>query len=267
MNFSYTFLETLYISPEVLQISLNRPELHNAFNEVLISELTDIGKKLQNLSSIRVVVLTGKGKSFCAGADLNWMKKTKELSFQDNVVDATVLGTMFHVLDEVPQAVIGRINGSALGGGTGLISICDISIGLEQAKFGLTEVNLGIIPSVISPFVINKIGIKNAREFFLTGERFDGKTALSAGLLNYVVTTEEELNKKVFHLINELLISGPVAVKESKQLIREFGKLNMNNVLQFTSEKIAKIRISPEGQEGISSFLEKRKPNWVKKID
>ena len=266
MDFSYNFLETTYLAPDVLQISLNRPDLHNAFNEELIAELTDIGLKLQSSSDIRIVILTGNGKSFCAGADLNWMKKSKNFSYDENMQDSLNLGKMFHTLDELPQAVIGKINGSAIGGGTGLVSICDISIGIERAKFGFSEVNLGLLPAVISPFIINKIDFRNAREFFLTGERFTAQTAHSIGLLNYVVKTEDELSEKVIYLINEIYTSGPAAVKEIKKLIKELRNFDMVKVLNLTAKKIATIRTSSEAQEGISSFLEKRKPLWFKNI-
>lgn len=267
MEFSYNFLETSFLEPDILTVKLNRPELHNAFNEELISELSDLGRTLSSNTSIRILILTGNGKSFCAGADLNWMKKTKQFTYDENIKDAKELGTMFHILDELPQAVIGRINGSAIGGGTGLVSICDITVALEDAKFGFSEVNLGLIPAVISPFVINKIDFRNAREYFLTGERFTATTALNLGLVNYTAKTEQELDEKVNHLVNEIYRSGPNAVKEAKRLIRHIQGLNMNQLLDLTAQKIASIRITPEAQEGIASFLEKRKPIWFKKLD
>jgi len=265
MEFNYKFLETTLIAPDIIQIALNRPDLHNAFNEDLIAELTDIGLKLQNNTDVRIVILTGNGKSFCAGADLNWMKKSKDFTYEENMQDSMNLGKMFHVLDQLPQAVIGKINGAAIGGGTGLVSICDISVGLSRAKFGFSEVNLGLIPAVISPFVINKIDFRNAREFFITGERFTGQTAQAIGLLNYIVESEQELNDKVTYLINQIYASGPSAVKASKQLINDLRNLDMDKMLDLTAKKIASIRTGPEAQEGISSFLEKRKPNWSKK--
>jgi methylglutaconyl-CoA hydratase len=211
--------------------------------------------------------LSGYGKSFCAGADLTWMKKTKDYSFEQNISDSKKLGKMFHVLDNLPQAVIGRINGSAIGGGTGLVSICDISVSIENAKFGFSEVNLGLSPAVISPFVINKIGIKNAREFFLTGERFSAKKAMELGLINHLVSDEHELDKKISFLINQIYSSGPQAVNESKKLINYINSKNMDLILEKTSELIAKLRTSNEGQEGISAFLEKRKPYWYKTLE
>ena len=264
MDFTYTYLETTYIAPDILQVTLNRPDLHNAFNEDLIAELTDLATKLHSKTS---VILTGKGKSFCAGADLNWMKKTKDFSFDENIEDATKLGTMFHVLNELPQAVIGKINGSAIGGGTGLVSICDITVTMNQAKFGFSEVNLGLIPAVISPFVIGKIDFKNAREFFITGERFDAQKAVDLGLVNYVVSSEEEMEQKITFLINQIYSSGPNAVKESKQLVQTIQNYQMREILSITAKNIASIRTSSEGQEGISAFIEKRKPNWFKKLE
>ena len=267
MDYNYQFLETSLLAPDILQVSLNRPELHNAFNEDIIAELTDLGTKLESNTTFRIVVLTGNGKSFCAGADLNWMKKTKDFSYDENMDDAIKLGTMFHVLNEVPQAVIGKINGAAIGGGTGLVSICDITIAMDRAKFGFSEVNLGLIPSVISPFVIGKIDFRNAREFFITGERFDAQRALEIGLINYVVSSEEEMNEKLSFLINQIYASGPQAVKSSKFLVKRIQNYHMQELLTTTAQKIASIRTSQEAQEGISAFLEKRKPNWYKKID
>lgn len=264
---TYRTLQVTSVASDILQVTLNRPELHNAFNEDLISELSDLGNQLSNNSDIRIVILTGNGKSFCAGADLNWMKKTKNFTFEENKDDAINLGMMFHILDELPQAVIGRINGSAIGGGTGLVSICDISVTVQQAKFAFSEVNLGLIPAVISPFVINKINFHNAREFFLTGERFDGNKACSIGLVNYVVKNEAELDQKVKYLVNQIYSSGPSAIKEAKHLIRTIQDKNMESILSSTAQKIASIRVSPEAQEGISAFLEKRKPDWIKKLD
>ena len=267
MKLNYKHLETTFIASDILQISLNRPELHNAFNEELIAELTDLATKLQTNSEIRIVILTGNGKSFCAGADLNWMKKTKDFSFEENIEDSNKLGTMFYVLNELPQAIIGKINGSAIGGGTGLVSICDISVAIDRAKFGFSEVNLGLIPAVISPFVIGKIDFRNAREFFITGERFDAQKALSLGLVNYVVSSEEEMNQKITYLINQIYSSGPNAVKESKLLVKTLQNINMQELLTKTASKIASIRTSEEGQEGISAFLEKRKAKWFKKVE
>ena len=266
MEFFYQFLETSLLAPDVLQVSLNRPDLHNAFNEVLIAELTDFATKLQSNTDIRIVILTGNGKSFCAGADLNWMKKTKDFTFEENKDDSLNLGKMFHALNELPQAVIGRINGSAIGGGTGLVSICDVSVAIDSAKFGFSEVNLGLIPAVISPFVISKIDFRNAREFFLTGERFDAQRALAIGLVNYVVSSESEMDEKITHLINQIYTSGPNAVSASKLLVKTIQNYNMQEILEVTAQKIASIRTTPEGQEGISSFLEKRKPNWFKEF-
>lgn len=266
MEFVYQFLETKFLAPDVLQVGLNRPELHNAFNEELIAELTDLATKLQTNTDIRIVILTGNGRSFCAGADLNWMKKTKDFSFEENKEDSLKLGKMFHVLNELPQAVIGKINGSAIGGGTGLVSICDISVALDRAKFGFSEVNLGLIPAVISPFVIGKIDFRNAREFFITGERFDAQRALNIGLINYVVSSENQMEEKITHLINQIYTSGPNAVKASKLLIKTIQNSNLQEILDLTAGKIASIRTSAEGQEGIAAFLEKRKPNWYKEL-
>ena len=267
MDFNYNYLDVRLLREDIIQVYLNRPDLHNAFNEELITELSDFGKRVQKNSEIRIVILSGRGKSFCAGADLNWMKKTKMYSYEQNVEDAKKLGKMFHILDRLPQVVIGRINGSTIGGGTGLVSACDVSVTIEKAKFGFSEVNLVLSPAVISPFVLRKIGFQKAREFFLTGERFSGEIAKDMGLINYVVANEQELDKKIEDLIQQVYSSGPKAVVESKRLLRLLENKNMDDLLNKTAELIATLRISPEGQEGISAFLEKRKPNWFKSLE
>lgn len=267
MEFNYKNLDVRLHQNDIIKVYINRPELHNAFNSELIHELSDLGKSLQNNSEIRIVILSGHGKSFCAGADLNWMKKTKNYSYERNIEDAKKLGEMFHILDRLPQFVIGRINGSAIGGGTGLISICDVSVSIDKAKFGFSEVNLGLSPAVISPFVLRKIGFQKARTLFLTGEKISGKTAKEIGLINYVVSDKLELDKKVLQLVNQVYSSGPKAVAESKRLLQLIENNNMETLLDRTSELIAKLRTSTEGQEGISAFLEKRRPIWFKSIE
>jgi methylglutaconyl-CoA hydratase len=263
---SYKTLLVTNPQENILRIDLNRPDLHNAFNDELIKELTQLGKKISNQLDIRVIILSGQGRSFCAGADLNWMKKTHSYTIEENFTDSLQLGQLFKVLHELPQAVIGRINGSAIGGGTGLVSICDICVGIERAKFGFSEVNLGIIPAVISPFVVEKIGFQHAREYFITGQRFSALRAQEIGLLNYVVPDEKTLDKKIQELIQEILTSGPRAVQHSKILLNKL--LNYPETIhEYTARTIANLRVSPEGQEGITSFLEKRKPSWNQKVE
>lgn len=262
MNFEdLNFIEVSKPQNNVIKIILNRPEVHNAFNALLIAELTEIAKQLNNNQEIRVVILSGKGRSFCAGADLHWMQKTQSYSKEENYEDAIRLGQMFQALNNLPQAVIGRIHGSAIGGGTGLVSICDISVGVTRAKFGFSEVNLGITPAVISPFVVAKIGLQYAREYFITGERFTAQRAQEIRLLNYVETEENDMDVKIQQLIQEILTSGPKAVQHAKALLRQLS-IPSREIHDYMAQAIADLRVSVEGQEGISAFLEKRKPNW-----
>ena len=259
---SYTHIQLTLDNRKILTVKLNRPEVHNAFNEELISNLTECAGFIEKSSNIRGIVLTGAGKSFCAGADLNYMQKSKNFSYEENVLDATKMGTMFRVWNHLSKPVIGKINGTTLGGGTGLLAACDITITVVTAKFGFTEVKLGIMPAVISQFVISKIGFSAAREFFLTGTRFSAETALKIGLVNYVVADEKELETKVAEIILELLSSGPKAITASKELIRKNQEMNHSDLMHYSIEKIANLRVSEEAQEGISAFLEKRPPTW-----
>ncbi|WP_419172293.1 enoyl-CoA hydratase-related protein [Halobacteriovorax sp.] len=247
----------------VCYITLNRPEVHNAFNDEMIAALTEEFLGLESDDSVRVVVLTGEGKSFCAGADLNWMKRMKDYSMEENIADSKKLAGLFHAINNLSKPVIGKVNGAALGGGVGLVACCDFVIASESAKFGLTEVNLGLVPAVITPFVIAKIGESNARHLFLTGERFDGKRALEIGLVHQV-SLDRYYDADIVHMAKQLIKVAPKAQREAKKLI--FGVKerlgNTEEVTDYTCNVIAKQRISDEGQEGMSALLEKRKPNW-----
>jgi len=260
----YQHLQVMYPQQDqdIVRITLDRPEVHNAFNELLITELTDIAQKLSHEEHIRVVLFSGNGRSFCAGADLHWMQQSRIFSKEQNYKDAKRLSQMFNALNSLPQAVIGKINGSAIGGGTGLVAICDVSVGLDNAKFGFSEVNLGITPAVISPYVVEKIGLLHAREYFITGELFSGKRAQEIGLLNYAVSDKLALDQKIDDLIRHILISGKRAVHHIKLLLSQISSGSNNNLQDYMSRTIADSRTSSEGQEGISAFLEKRKPNW-----
>ncbi len=244
-------------------ITLDRPEVHNAFNDEMIAALTDEFLALENDDSVRVVIITGNGKSFCAGADLNWMKRMKDYSMEENIADSKKLAGLFHAINNLSKPVIGKINGAALGGGVGLVACCDFVIASESSKFGLTEVNLGLVPAVISPFVIAKIGESNARHLFLTGERFDGQRALEIGLV-HKVSLDRYYDNDVLLMAKDLIKVAPNAQRQAKKLI--FGVKerlgNVEEVTNYTCEVIAKQRISDEGQEGMSALLEKRKPNW-----
>jgi len=247
----------------VANVVLNRPEVHNAFNEVMIKELTEIFEKLSKNDSIRVVVLTGNGKSFCAGADLNWMKKVINYSYEENFDDSFKLAELFYLIYSLPKPTIAKVNGSAIGGGTGLVSVCDIVIASENAKFSLSEVKLGLVPACISPYVVRRIGESKAREFFLTGERLTAEKAQKIGLVNEVVPPED-LDKKVDEKTKQLISSGPEALKWCKELLEKIPLMNLDLASSYTAEVIAKLRISNEGQEGMNAFLEKRKPRWNK---
>ncbi|MFX0117345.1 MAG: enoyl-CoA hydratase/isomerase family protein [Candidatus Hodarchaeota archaeon] len=245
-----------------LRIFLNRPEIHNAFNEQLIAELTTCFNDADKANDIRAIVLGGHGRSFCAGADLAWMKKSADFTYDENLEDAKALANLFATIDESRKPVIGRINGAAIGGGSGLVAACDITVAVERAKFAFSEINLGIVPAVISPYVLAKIGVANARELFLTGERFSATRAFQIGLVQYVVP-EKELDAKISDLLTSLRSSGPQAIPACKELIRTVAPMPKDQVKNYTIQLIAKLRTSEEGKEGIKSFLEKRKPEWL----
>lgn len=252
----------LDIQGPVATITLARPDVRNAFNARMIAELRETVASLD--ASVRVVVLTGDGDIFSAGADLTWMQQSAEFSEQDNARDAEGMLEMFKALDRAPQAVVARINGPAFGGALGLIACCDMAVASDTARFGFTEVRLGIVPAVISPFVIPKIGVSQARRYFLTGEQFDANQARAIGLVHEVVPGEQ-LDASVTELVGRLLKGGPRAIAEAKQLIAEIRRRELQDIdaaMAFAVEIIARLRTSPEGQEGLRSFLEKRRPNW-----
>lgn len=245
-------------------ISLNRPEVHNAFNATMIRELADAFCRVKEDGEVRVVVLTGKGESFCAGADLNWMREIIRYSFEQNYQESLEVAELMHAIYTLPKPTIARVNGTAIGGGNGLLSACDIVIASERARFGLSEVKIGLAPAAISPYVIRRIGESAAREYFLTGERFDARRALEIGLVNKVVPPEE-LDQKVEEVVALLLSSGPEAVAKCKELLHRVPTMSLEEVKTYTAEMIARLRVSGEGQEGMAAFLEKRKPRWANK--
>ena len=247
---------------DVARLRLNRPELHNAFDAGLIAELTAALEALAGDPAVRVVVLEGAGASFSAGADLNWMRAMATASEAGNREDALALARLMRTLDELPKPTIARVHGAAFGGGVGLVACCDIAIGVPAAKFGLTESRLGLLPAVISPYVIAAIGSRNARRYFASAEVFDGTEALRIGLLHELVEAGE-LDAAVQRQIELLRKAGPAASAAAKSLVRavaahaDGAKHDADN-----AALIAKLRVSPEGQEGLSAFLEKRKPSW-----
>jgi methylglutaconyl-CoA hydratase len=212
--------------------------------------------------SVRVVVLGGRGKVFSAGADLDWMKELAGFGREENLREARAMADLFFALATSPKPVVARVQGAALGGGVGLVAACDIAVAAEGTRFGFPEVRLGLVPAVISPYVLSKIGESAAREYFLTGERFEAEKAREIGLVRAVVP-EPDLDAAVEHRVEELLQAGPHAVAEAKALLRAVAGRGLDDVLHETAERIAAVRASPEGQEGLRAFLEKRKPDWV----
>lgn len=248
---------------QVLWVTFNRPEVHNAFNVEMIEEMTEVVHRVKEDGAVRIVVLTGSGKSFCAGADLNWLREIVHYSFKQNLEESRALADVLHQLYALPKPTIAMVNGAAIGGGTGFLSACDIAVAAEEAVFGLSEVKIGLVPAAISPYVLRKIGESKAREYFLTGKRISAKKAYEIGLVNEVVSLEK-LNESVDRLIENLLTSGPEAMAGCKELIMRTSNARIEDVKEFTANMIAGLRVSKEGQEGMASFLEKRKPNWIK---
>lgn len=244
-------------------ITLNRPDIHNAFDEILIEDLTVVFRGLSQADDCRAVVLTGAGKSFSAGGDLNWMRRAADHTERENFADAMRLSNLMDALYRLPMTTIAKVNGTAMGGGLGLVSCCDVAIAAEGALFSLSEVRLGIIPGVISPYVIQAIGVREAHRWFQTGERFDAMEALRIGLVHKVVALDA-LGAAVDDMLGELRKSGPAAVRASKSLLREIaGRAIDDTTRREAAQRIAIQRASAEGKEGLSAFLEKRKPRWI----
>jgi len=266
MIHDYTNYSTIIVNIDdrIARVTLNRPEVHNAFNNILINDLYDCFEKLKSEPNLRLIIITGNGKSFCAGADLNWMKSVVNYSYEQNLEESLKLAKLMYLIFTHPKPVIARINGSAVGGGVGLMSVCDILIADENAIFGLSEVKLGLVPAVIAPFVMSRIGESHARELFITGQRITAKRAFELNLINYAVPAD-----RIDEVVNEkadlILQNGPEAVKAVKEMIYKVGhQIKIDEVHNYTAELIANLRLSPEGQEGMNAFLEKRKPNWTK---
>ena len=249
----------------VERLTLNRPDVRNAFNEHVIAELSEWAARTREAAvrhDIRAVVIAGAGKVFCAGADVTWMSKTVHYTEEENLRDAMAMSRMFAAINELPVAVIGRIQGAALGGGAGLAAVCDIVAAEDTALFGFTETKLGILPAVISPFALAKIGQAAARELFLTGARFSAARAKEIGLVHTVVPAEE-LDAAVDRYLQELSTAGPEAVAAAKTLIPSVWGRPIADAMPLTAAAIAARRVSPEGQEGLRAFLEKRKARWT----
>ena len=248
----------------VASVTLNQPDIHNAFDDKLIAQLTEIFSRIHHNEDIRVMVLGSSGKSFSAGADLNWMRRMATYSYEQNLADANALAKMFFILNNLNKPTIARVQGAAFGGAVGLVACCDMAVASKLSRFCLSEVKLGLIPATISPYVIDAIGARMARRYFTTAEVFSARRARRIGLLSEAVA-EEELDSTVENLIEHLLKNSPAAIQAAKQLIFEVQNKSVSDLLlASTSEKIAKISISEQGQEGLNAFLEKRRPNWIK---
>jgi methylglutaconyl-CoA hydratase len=244
-------------------VTLNRPEMRNAFNETAIAEVTQAFRALGSDAGVRVIVLAARGPAFCAGADLNWMKKIAAYTHDENHADAAQLAAMLHTIYVCPKPVVAKIQGDCYAGGMGLVAACDIAVAAEQANFCLSEVKLGLIPATISPYVIKAMGENAARRYFLTAERFSALEARRIGFVQEVVATDA-LDVTVETIVNALASASPNAVKEAKRLVRDVaGRPLSDALIADTAERIALIRASDEGREGVRSFLEKRKPSWL----
>ena len=246
----------------VARLTLDRPEIRNAFDDALIAELTQALRGLDADDKVRAVVLAGNGPAFCAGADLNWMKRMAGYTYEQNLADARALATMLKTLDRMSKPTIARVHGPAFAGGVGLVAACDIAIGTPEARFCLSEAKLGLSPATISPYVVRAMGERMARRYFLTAEVFDANEAHRIGLLS-MVSPSEKLDGEIDEILKHLVKGGPQALSKIKDLIRAVSSGSLDDsVIEDTAQRIAEIRVSPEGREGIASFLDKRKPAW-----
>lgn len=248
----------------VATVTLNRPQIHNAFNDDVINTLSRIWDDLAGRTDVRVVVLRGAGKSFSAGGDLDWMRKSGQATPEQNRASTMNMARMLKKLNDLPQATLALVHGNCMAGGTGLASAADIVVATSTAQFGLTEVRLGLTPATISPYVVAAIGPRQARRYFLTAERFGAADACRIGLVHDVVADEAALEARGIELVGLLLQGAPGAIRDSKTLVaRVAGQTVDDELMQFTAQNIADRRASAEGQEGLAAFFDKRKPNWA----
>jgi len=255
----------LTIEGGVARVTLARPEKHNAFDDALIATLTETFGRVGEDAAVRVVVLGGEGKSFSAGADLDWMRRMADYGDKENLADARALARMLRTLNELPKPTIARVQGATFGGGVGLVACCDIAVASPAAIFCLSEARLGLTPSTISPYVVAAMGAHNARRYFLTAERFDAEAAAHAGLV-HIVAGPDRLDRTIDGLIAALLDNGPRAMAECKGLIRNIANRPIDeSLIEATAQHIARVRASGEGKEGVRAFLEKRPPAWQTK--
>lgn len=247
------------------EITMNRPEKHNAFNDVLIEELRDALTRVAKINECRFLVLKGQGRSFSSGADLNWMKSMAEYSRKENVKDSEKLSALFDELDCFEKPLIGIVKGYALGGGAGLVAVCDYVLASSRSQFGFSEVKLGLVPAVISPYVLSKIGLSYAKALFISGIRFSGEQALEIGLVHQI-EDPEDMEQAELDLLDQFLTSGPEAMVKAKELLRSIsdsGGRVENKIRKYCIQTIADLRVSQEGQEGMQSMLNKRPPRWI----
>ncbi len=253
------------LNEQVATVSLNRPEVHNAFNETMISELIDCFESINEKEEVRVVLLRGKGKSFCAGADLNWMKDVTNYGYEENIKESLRLSQCFYSIYTCNKPTVAIVHGAAIGGANGLLAACDMAFCEENTIFSLSEVKIGVIPACISPYIVKRVGEFGARELMLTGRRIEGTEAEKIKLVNQSLPANE-MEKQVHSVVNLLMTSGPSAMSQCKKLIFDVSNtLSMEEALEYTARMIAEIRASEEGQEGMKAFLEKRIPGWIKK--
>lgn len=259
---TYQILEIIQEGPRAT-IWLNRPDVRNAFNETSIAEITQAFRVLDSDRDVRVIILAARGTAFCAGADLNWMKKMASYSEEENFSDAQALAEMMQVIYECNKPTIARVQGDCYAGGMGLVAACDMALAVDTAGFCLSEVRLGLIPATISPYVIRAIGERASRRYFLTAERFDAQEARRIGLVHEVVA-EDQLDHEIDKLVHALVACSPHAIDEAKRLVRDVsGETIEPELVTDTVRRIAQIRVSEQGREGVQAFLNKRKPNWL----
>jgi methylglutaconyl-CoA hydratase len=252
---------------QIAIVTLNRPEVRNAFDDALIADLTKVLLDLDKDETVRVVVLAGAGSAFCAGADLKWMQRVAGYSYEQNLADAQAFANLLKTLDRLSKPTVARVHGPAYGGGVGLVAACDIAIGSHEAEFCLTEVKLGLSPATISPYVVRAMGARLARRYFLTGEMIESGDAYRLRLLSDVAV-KEELDGAINGVLGQLVIGGPGAHRHIKDLVRAVSAGPIDDAMVAdTAKRIAAIRVSPEGKEGIGAFLEKRKPAWVQQFE
>jgi methylglutaconyl-CoA hydratase len=248
----------------VARVTLNRPEVHNAFNGAMVEELIQVFGACAAEKYVRIIILGGNGKSFCAGADLKWMSAVIQYSYEENLRESNRISDLMDMINSCPKVTIARVQGAALGGGAGLSSACDFVMAAEEAFFSLSEVRIGLVPACISPYVIARLGPARAREYFISGERISGSRAAQTGLATEAVPASD-LDRRIEERTREIMKSGPEAIIKAKELVARVPGMARAEAKTYTAEMIAALRVSPEGQEGMDAFLKQRQPKWVNK--